>query len=472
MMAPSLEDWLPEGHLARFIGDVVDQLDLSGIHRSYDEKDGRGQAAYHPKMMVKILLYGYCLGLVSSRRIERATYENVAFRYLAANQHPDHDTIAEFRQRHLRALAGLFLQALRLCQKAGLVKLGHIALDGTKIQANASLYKNRTYEKLSEQEKQLLAQIEQLLTQAEQADQAEDEKHGPGKRGDELPPELADRQRRLAKIQEAKATIEREAKEAAEQQKAAAEQRRREREQKEAETGRKQGGRRPQEPEISPQPKPEMKINVSDSDSRIMGQRGKGFVQGFNAQAAVDSEKQIIVAADVTQDGHDRAQLVPMVEQVKQNTGSKPPQVSADTGYYSPTQVASPTVAEIDLYIPPGEPPKKKEAAAAEAAQQQAPSADAAASPCSRKKPRSGYGPDGVPRIEHLRQKLRTPEGKAIYAKRRETVEPVFGQIKERRGFRRFLFRGLEKVRAEWRIICLTHNLLKLYRSGRAVRAT
>jgi len=215
-----------------------------------------------------------------------------------------------------------------------------------------------------------------------------------------------------------------------------------------------------------------MKINVTDSDSRIMGQRGKGFVQGFNAQAAVDSEKQIIVAADVTQDGHDRAQLVPMVEQVEQNTGSKPPQVSADTGYYSPTQVASPTVAEIDLYIPPDGPPKKKEAAAAEAAQQQAPSADAAASLCSRKKPRSGYGPDGVPRIEHLRQKLRTPEGKAIYAKRRETVDPVFGQIKERRGFRRFLFRGLEKVRAEWRIICLTHNLLKPYRSGRAVRAT
>ena len=496
MLPPSIEDWLPDGHLARFVSDVVEELDLSEIQSSYDAKDGRGQAAYHPLMMVKVLLYGYCLGIVSSRKLERATHENVAFRYLSANQHPDHDTIAEFRRRHLSALSGLFLQGLRLCKQAGLVKLGHVALDGTKIQANASLYKNRTYEKLSEQERQLVQQVEQMLAEAEQVDGAEDEKYGPGKRGDELPPKLAEKQNRLATIREAKAELERQAKEAAEREKAAAEQRLREREQREAEAGRTLPGRRPQVPEVPAEPDPKAKINLTDPDSRIMGQRGKGFVQAFNAQAAVDREKQIIVAADVTQDGHDRVQLVPMLEQVKQNNGAKPEQVSADTGYYSPTQVASPSVADIDLYIPPDEPPKKKEEAATEVGEsQELASAEGPDEPPNkkeeaatgvgesqeppsvevprpnRKKPRSGYGPDGMPRIEHLRQKLRTPEGKAIYAKRRETVEPVFGQIKERRGFRRFLLRGVDKVRAEWRIICLTHNLLKLYRATWARQA-
>lgn len=462
LLPPSLEDWLPEGHLARFIHDVMGELDLRPIYQSY-EKDGRGQAAYHPLLMLKVLFYGYCIGIAASRKIEKATYENVAFRYLSANQHPDHCSLAEFRRRHLAAMAALFVEVLQLCQKAGLVKLGHVALDGTKMKANASRFRNGSYERLSEQEKQLAEQVEQMLAEAERVDALEDQQYGRGRRGDELPPELAQRQTRLRKIREAKAELERQAREEAEQKKAEAEQRLREREQRAAGAGRPLRGKRPQRPDpATAKPQAEATVNRTDAESRIMRERAGGFIQGFNAQAAVDSHSQIIVAADVTSQQNDRAQLVPMLQQVEQNSGAKPAQVSADTDYYSPKQISSPSLGGIDLYIKPDDPPKRNPGVGVPASEPEpGPSPKR-----KRKPPRSGYGAGGIPRIDLLRAKLATPEGQAVYAKRREIVEPVFGQIKQWRGFRQFLLRGLAKTRAEWRLICLTHNLLKLYRAG------
>jgi transposase len=461
LLPPSLEDWLPEGHLARFLSEVMGELDLGPIYESYEEKDGRGQAAYHPLMMLKVLFYGYCIGMPSSRRIEKATYENVAFRYLAANQHPDHDTLAEFRGRHLPTMAALFVQVLRLCQQAGLVKLGHVALDGTQIKANASRHRNRSYERLSAQEKELVEEVERLLAEAERVDGAEDQRHGRGRRGDELPPELARRETRLRKIREAKAELERQARQQAEEKKAKIERRLRERQQKAAETGRPLRGKLPAIPDpATALPKPQAVVNLTDSDSRVMREGGSsGFAQGFNAQAAVDGHPQIIVAADVTSQQGDRAQLVPMLRQVEQNTGAKPDKVSADTGYYSPEQVWSPEITGIDLYVKPDSGPKKYQPPAA---------ATDPGPPLRRRKKwrlRCGYDSHGVPRIDPLRAKLASAEGQAIYKKRREIVEPVFGHIKQSRNFRQFLLRGLEKVRAEWKLICLTHNLLKLHRA-------
>jgi transposase len=463
LLPPSLEDWLPEGHLARFVSEVMGELDLRRIYQSYEEKDGRGQAAYEPLMMLKVLFYGYCIGIASSRRIEKATYENVAFRYLAANQHPDHDTLAEFRRRHLSAMAGLFVQVLRLCQQAGLVKLGHVALDGTKLKANASRYRNRSYERLSAQEKELAEQVERLLAEAERVDRAEDQQHGRGRRGDELPPELARRETRLRKIRAAKAELERQARQQAEEKKAKIERRLRERQQKAAETGRPMRGKLPAMPDpAGATPQPQAVVNLTDSDSRVMREgSSSGFVQGFNAQAAVDGHQQIIVAADVTSQQGDRAQLVPMLQQVEQNTGAKPEKVSADTGYYSPEQVWSSDITGIDLYVKPDRGPKRYQQTAAAATDP-----GAVLQRKKRRRLRCGCDSDGVPRIDPLRAKLASPEGQAIYKTRCEIVEPVFGQIKQCRRFRQFLLRGLGKARAEWKLICLTHNLLKLHRAG------
>lgn len=462
LLPPSLEDWLPEGHLARFLSEVMNELELGPIYRSYEEKDGRGQAAYEPLMMLKVLFYGYCVGIVSSRKIEKASYENVAFRYLAANQHPDHDTLAEFRRRHLPAMAALFVEVLRLCQQAGLVKLGHVALDGTKIKASASCHRNRSYERLSKQEKELAEQVERILAEAERVDRAEDQQHGRGHRGDELPPELARQETRLKKIREAKAELERQARQQAEERRAKIERRMQERRQRAAETGAPLRGKLPTVPDpATAKPDSQAIVNLTDSDSRRMREGGSsGFVQGFNAQAVVDSYQQIIVAADVTSQQADRAQLAPMIQQVEQNTAARPEKVSADTGYYSPEQVWSPAMAGVDLYVKPDGGPKKYRPSAAVAPNAGAPP------PRKRWRLRCGYDSQGVPRIDSLRAKLASAEGLTIYKKRREIVEPVFGQIKQGRRFRQFLLRGLDKVGAEWRLICLTHNLLKLHRAG------
>lgn len=447
MMPPSLHDWLPENHLARFIADLVKSLDLSAFYRSYEEKDGRGQAAYHPAMMVRLLLYGYCVGVMSSRQIEKRTHEDVAFRYLGADEHPHHTTVNEFRKRHLESLAGLFLQALQLCQKAGLVKLGHVAVDGTKQQANASKHKAMSYGRMNEAEEKLKAKVAELLARAEAVDAAEDEDERQG-RSEELPKELARQETRLKKIQEAKAELEAEAREKAQQEKAAVEARIAERRQKEAETGKKMGGREPQIPDPE-QAVPEAKAqrNFTDSESRIMpdGAHKGSFVQAYNAQIAVDSEAQIIVAAEITQDCNDKQQLAPMFAQVEKNTGAKPAAGSADNGYWTPAQVADKRVEGIDLHVATG---RDKHGTVEETAPSTDTVTDATA-------------------LKQMKQKLQSDAGRAIYKMRKAIVEPVFGQIKECRHFRRFSLRGLENVRAEWTLVCLTHNILKLFRSGR-----
>lgn len=446
LLPPSLQDWLPEDHLARFVADVTEQLDLSSIYAAYTRKDGRGQPGYHPLLLTRLLLYGYCQGVTSSRKIERKTHEEVAFRYLAADQHPDHDTIASFRQQHLEALAGLFTQALQLCQKAGLVKLGHVAIDGTKLKANASKHKAMSYGRMGEAEQKLQQEVDELLRQAEETDASEDAQYGKGKRGDELPQELKRREDRLEKIREAKAALEAEAREKAEAEKAAAEAKLAERRQKEAEAGRKTGGREPQAPDPEQaQPEAKAQRNFTDPDSRIMpdGANKRSFLQGYNAQAAVDGEAQVIVAAAVVQATNDKQQLTPMVAQAEANLGQKPTAVSADSGYWSEANVTDESVTGMDLYVATG---RQKDDEEIES---------------TRESP-----PKNVSAKEKMASKLRTGEGQAVYKMRKAIVEPVFGQIKEVRGIRRFSMRGLAKVQAEWQLICLTHNLLKLYRSS------
>ncbi len=445
LFPPSLHDWLPERHLARFLVDVVSALDLSAVYVSYDEKDGRGQSAYAPAMMVRVLLYGYATGVYSSRKMEAKTYDDVAFRYLSADAHPDHATIAEFRKRHLEALAGLFTQALLLCEKAGLVKLGHVSIDGTKIKANASKHKAMSYARMGETEQRLKAEIEALLEQAEAVDAAEDAQYGKGCRGDELPEELARRESRLKKIAQAKAELEQEARQKAEQQRAEAEAKLAERREEEERTGKKQRGREPQVPDPDQaQPDPKAQRNFTDPESRIMpdGANKGSFLQGYNAQAAVDATAQVIVAAEVTQETTDNHQLAPMLGQVEQNMGRKPDAASADAGYWSEANATDESLAEIDLHIATGR-DKHEEAGAT-----------------------AGAPPQQATVKEAMRHKLRTEAGRAVYKMRKAIVEPVFGQIKERRGFRRFSLRGLNNVRREWKLVCLTSNLLKLFGSG------
>ena len=441
LLPPDLRAWLPEGDLALFISDVVDAFDLSAIYDAYETGEGRGQPPYHPAMMLKLLLYAYCLGVPSSRRIERATYRDVAFRVLATDQHPDHASIAAFRQRHLPALAGLFVQVLELCQAAGMVTLGHVALDGTKIKANASKHKAMSYARMEETERRLEQEVRRLLDEAERVDAAEDAEFGRGRRGDELPAELARRESRLAKIRAAKAALEQQAKERAAK---AAEQARAKVAAREQRVGSAKGGV-PKVPDpAQAQPEPTAQLNFTDPESRIMVDGAtKSFVQAYNAEIAVDAQAQVVVACGVTQEAIDVQQFVPLLEQVATNAGRLPVTVTADAGFFSEANVTAPHLAGIDCYVPPDRRPHGRPAA-----------------------PRSWAHPVA----EAMRAKLDSLAGRAIYARRKTLPEPVFGQIKEGRGFRRFSFRGVAKVRAEWAVICLTHNLLKLFGARQALQ--
>lgn len=446
LLPPDLREWLPAGHLANFILDVVPVLDLKEIHAVYQSGDGRGQPPFDPEMMVGLLLYAYCRGVFSSRKIERATYEEVPCRVLSADQHPDHDTIAEFRACHLPALARLFQQVLKLCQGAGLVKLGHVALDGTKVQANASKHKAMSYDRMCQKEGELERQIKELFDRAAAVDAAEDAQYGRGVRGDELPAELQRRESRLRKIREAKAALEEEARQDAVVRAQEAKEKNAQREAREAATGKGLGGRPAQvaDPE-SAKPADKAQRNFTDPDSRIMKDGASGsFIQAYNAQAAVDNTAQVIVAAAVTQSANDRNQLQPMVEKVAANCGVFPAQVSADTGYFNSAQITAETLSAVDLYVATGRLKHDDAMTGGELAK----------------------GALRCPVAQQMRAKLQTPEGQAIYALRKGTVEPVHGQTKEIRGFRRFSFRGYQKVDHEWSLVCLTHNLLKLHRHG------
>lgn len=432
LLPPDLRQWLPADDLVYFILDVVNQMDLKEIFVSYEENKG-GYPAYHPRMMVALLLYAYCIGLPSSRKIEQATYHSVAFRILTADQHPDHDTIASFRKRHLKALAGLFVQVLQLCQKAGLVKLGHVALDGTKVKANASKHKAMSYGRMQKREKELKREVRRLLKEAERCDVLEDRLYGKGKRGDELPEELRFRETRLKKIQEAMEALKAEVRQEAQE--------------KERENAKKNKNPRSGPPPKAPSAEPDAKRqrNFTDPDSRIMKDMAtKSFEQAYNCQAAVDDKSQLIVASHVTQAPNDKEQLEPMLERMKETIASrKPKKLSADNGYFSEANCRLLVKAGIDAYL------------AADKVKHGQPIPPA---------PR-GRIPESLSAKERMARKLRTIKGRMTYSKRKQIVEPVFGQIKEVRGFRRFSLRGLSNVTSEWDLICLTHNLMKLFRS-------
>ena len=419
LLPAALQEWLPEDHLAYFISDVVDQLDLSDITARY-EQERRGGPPYHPRMMVKVLLYGYCAGVASSRRIAQRLHEDIAFRVLAANNTPDFRTISDFRKDNLAALSGLFLQVLALCQQAGLVRLGHVALDGTKVRANASKHKAMSYKRMKEKEAQLAAEVAELLQKAQEADDEEDHRYGKDKRGDELPAELAFREGRIRKIREAMAALEAKAREAAEQATAA---------------GREHTG----------VPEDKAQRNFTDPESRIMpGPGGRDFVQAYNCQAVVDNAHQVIVAARATNQPSDKGQAVSMIEETVSNTGEVPKEVSADAGYYSAQAVDGLYALGTDPFVAPEQTRHGRVVPPA---------------------PR-GRIPNNLSARDRMRRKLQTKRGRQRYALRMGTVEPVFGQIKQARGFRQFLLRGLEKVNSEWSLICTGHNLLKLFRYG------
>jgi transposase len=421
LLPPSLKDWLPEKHLAYFVSEVVDELDLAGVYAVY-EKDERGQPPYNPHMMTKLLVYGYCVGVYSSRKLQQRLVEDVAFRVLAAGNAPDFRTIADFRKLHLEVLKGLFEQVLKMALELGAMKLGRVALDGSKIKANASKHKAMSYARMQEEEKAIGQQVKELLARAEAVDAEEDERYGKERAGDELPEELQRRETRLKRIREAKRTLEERAREKAKQEgkegKAVAEAR----------------------------PKAKDQYNFTDPESRIMPSGNEGFVQAYNAQIAVEPELQLIVGQAVTQAANDKEQMVPMVGAMQEQSGQRPEAVIADSGYCSEKNLETLEAEKA--------PEQRIEAFIATERQKHGERSVAARGPL----------PQGATRVERMKRKLLTKPGAAIYAARKGIVEPVFGQIKEARGFRRFSLRGIEKVKAEWALVCATHNLLKLYR--------
>jgi transposase/IS5 family transposase len=413
LMPPSIRDWVDPESLPAFISDLVDELDLAPFLAAHDEP--RGMPPYHPAMMLKVLLYGYATGVRSSRKLEERLRSDVGFMYLAAGAHPGHKAIGEFRRRHLETFHRLFLDILLLCQEAGLVKLGRVALDGTKVKASASKHKAMSYGRMDEREAVLEAEVARILAEAEAVDQAEDAQYGEA-RGDELPPELRTRVSRLRKLREARAALEEEARE------------------------------RTGDPEAVPKPKAQR--NFTDPDSRIMRSKPDGWVQGYNAQAVVDEAHQIIVATELTAEATDTESLPALVDQVEANTGRRPKRVLADAGYQSDKNLRHLEGKKVDAYI---------------AVRRDKHSTVPAPAP-------RGRIPHDLSRRGRMARKLRTKKGRAHYARRKVIVEPVFGQIKEAMGFRRFSLRGKEKVTAEWHLVCAVHDLGKLFRSGRADR--
>lgn len=471
LLPPSPMEWLPEGHLAYFVLELVETIDLTAISAAIQEKDARGERPYPPALMVALLLYGYATGVFSSRKIAQATHTDVAFRVIAGGAHPHFTTINEFRATYRAECSKLFLHVLRLCQAAGMVSLGHIAIDGTKVNANASKHKAMSYERMQADERRLTAEIASLMEKADQEDRDDDSKYGVGRDGAELPEELRLRSARLDRIKQAKAALERETaagrgehlRELAEGMRAkAADESVSPRKRGEALTRAKHseekaqclspkdpddpasGGaaqlpshRPPSDPDGTPKPKAQR--NFTDPDSRIMMRDG-AVIQAFNAQAAVDSESQVIVAEAVTNQAPDAEHFIPMLEEVIANCGEPPDIVTADTGYLSEAAINYCDTWGIDGHIAVGRDPaiQIRQYGTAESSAKQARAAMAA--------------------------KLACESGKAIYARRKAVAEPPFGQIKEARRFRRFSMRGLPKVRAEWTLVCLTHNVLKLFR--------
>jgi len=411
LMPPSLREWLAEDHLVYFVSDLVDDLDLSEIEAVYEDEE-RGQPPYHPRMMVKVLIYAYCVGVFPSRRIEKRLVEDIAFRVLAAGNTPDFRTLSDFRKLHRKALEGLFEQVLRLALKAGATKLGRVAIDGSKVKANASKHKAMSYGRMKEKERELREEIRRLLAEADRQDEAEDTRYGKDRTGEELPEELRRRESRLERIRQAKRALEEEAR-------------------KEAQAEGKEDGK----------PEDKKQYNFTDPQSRIM-KGSEGFLQGYNCQIAVEENFQLIVGQAVTQQANDKKQLEPMIQAIQEQAGHKPQEVLADSGYGSEDNFKYLARRHIDGYV---------------ATERQKHGEQRLV--CKR-----GPLPKGANAVERMKRKLQTQVGRRIYALRKAIVEPVFGQIKQVRGFRQFLLRGLEKVQREWALVCLTHNILKLHR--------
>ena len=427
LLPASVQDYVAPDHLARLIVALVrEELDLSAVSGSY--RSVLGQPPFDPRMMTALLLHAYASGLYASRRIAKAAVERADFMMIVAGDPPDFRTIAEFRKRHLTALAGLFVQVLKLAEKAGLVRLGHVALDGTKIKANASKHKAMSYARMRQREAELAAEVARWLKAAETADADEDKRLG-DKRGDEMPEWVADKEKRLQKIRAAKAALEADAKAAAEEEA----RRREEAEAKRIAEGRKKNGRTPAPP--SPQPDGKAQRNFTDPDSRVLLTK-EGYIQGYNAQAAVDGAAQIIIAHQLTPSMSDQDQLVPLIDAAKDNLGRQPKQVSADAGYCSEANLAALAARKIAAYLATGR----------------------AKHPADTKRNITG------PLTRAMREKLKRAGRRSRYRLRKQIVEPVFGQIKQARGFRQFLLRGIDKVKAEWALICTAHNLTKLAR--------
>jgi transposase len=433
LLPPSVDEWLPQDHLARFIVDVVDGLDLRTMVNAYA---GRGSAAYHPSILLALLIYGYATGVFSSRRIERATYDSVAFRFIAAGSHPDHDTLATFRRRFLGELAGLFVQVLEVAQEMKLLKLGTISLDGTKIKANASRHSALSHGHIDKLEAQLQAEVQELLALAEQADQSSVPD------GVSLPEEIQRREDRLKAMAEAKAKIKARAQARFEREQAEYQDKLAAREEKQKRTGKKPGGRPPKPPTAGP--KAQDQVNLTDEESRIMPVSSGGFEQAYNAQAAVDARSMLVVAPAVTQACNDKQQVEPMLAQLAALPESlgKADTLLADTGYFSAGNVSGCEKVEIDPYI------------AVKRDHHHLP-------PLERFTEPAAVAEDATP-VERMAHKLKTQAGRAAYAQRKQTVEPVFGIIKSVLGFRQFSLRGLSKVSGEWALVCLAWNLKRM----------
>jgi transposase len=423
LFPPSVKDLVPPDHLAHFVRELVrEELDLSAILESYTE--ARGFPPYHPAMMTALLLYGYSRGVYSSRKLEQSCEERIDFMAVTALAKPDHSTICNFRRRHREALAGLFLQVLRLCQKAGLVKLGHVALDGTKMKANASKHKAMSYGRMLKAEPELAQEVERWLESADRVDEEEDEEHGPDRRGDEMPPWVKEKAKRLARIREAKAALEAEAQADAEELK-----------QDLARRGQKPGKR--QKERLKGIPEDKAQKNFTDPESRIM-KKGNTYEQAYNCQAAVDATAQVIVAQSVGAQQNDGDEFLPVLDAIKENTGRHPKEYSADSNYCSEANLEGLEERRVRGYVATGRREHHMSSAT------------------NREGDRKG------PWTARMRGRLRRGGHRSRYRLRKQTVEPVFGQIKEARGFRRFLMRGLELVRFEWAFLCTAHNVLKL----------
>ena len=434
LMPPSVEDWLPQRHLARFVVEVVDGLELRAMSGAYR---GSGSASYHPAVLLSLLVYGYATGVFSSRKLERATYDSVAFRFIAANDHPDHDTIATFRRRFLKEIEALFVEVLKLAREMGVLRMGTVALDGTKIHANASRHSALSYEHAGEIEKQLKAEVAKLLAKAEAADQADVPD------GMSIPEELERREIRLAKIAAARATIEARAKERFERELAEHQAKLAAREAKAEATGRKPGGKPPQPPVEGPLPTDQ--VNLTDEDSRIMPVAGGGFEQCYNAQAVVAADSLLVVGVDVVQAANDKQQLQPMLNKVTAlpDELGEVKTMLADSGYFSAANVAACAAAEIAPLIAMGRQPHYP--------------------PLHERFATAPTAPENPTPVEAMAHRLKTPDGKKLYALRKQVPEPVFGIIKSVMGFRQFLLRGLDRVRGEWSLVTMAWNMKRLF---------